>query len=1045
MSYNIGPKIGIDGEREFRSDIKKINDTYKALEAETKAVTAAFDAQGDEQGKLRAVSQQLLKQIDQQQKKMALLEDAVAKASSKFGENSLEATRLRGALFDTQATLTRLEAEFEDTSTRLKQTGESMEDFEEATVDAGYAAIDFGDILKANLISDLILDGLREMTGLVKDFAVGSIESAAEVQAATAQFEQTFKGIETAAGDALEGISDDTNIASTRMQGSFTKIYAFAKTAGAGSSEALNIASRAMLAAADNAAYYDKSIADATEQLQSFLKGNYENDAALGIAATETTRNTKANELYAKSFKELSEAQKVDVLLAMVEAGNAASGAIGQAARESDNWENVTGELAEVMRLLQAEAGKPALKKLVPIIKDITAAGYELIDDIDWDGFGDTVERIADGVIDYGPGIVRVIASVAAGIAAFKVTQKVGQFVSLAQSFISIGTAAQTAGAAVAASGAIAAATPWGLVATVIGGAVTAVTLIAANASAAESDLEKATKKLVETMEEADSAFESTKSDIEGTSYAAAYYVSRLRELEDAGLDTAVAHKEYEQVVEQLNELIPDLNLEIDEQTGLLKIDTAAVEANVEAWKRNATAKALQDKYSDILKAQGEASAELYDAEARLIALREIRGAQEATLAEMSARLQKLSDALAENQQKLASAETLTAEEAEKLSQEWDTLDEQYMTTIDELATLSGELQDTKDAEKDLTKEIAEAREVVNSFEDSLAGVQGALDLFSQQSAEATDQTERLTDAQLQVQKALDNLEMEYAEAQTAARKSIDAQIGMFEELSMQSDWSAEKILKNWESQRLAFDNYAANLQKAVDMGLDKALVQQLSDGSVESMQILDALVKDIDGNVDEINAAFARTEESRNHVSKSLAGVQTEYESRLASIISSSVSAGKDIAAGLTQGVTQNENSFISAMGAMGMKGLNTFRYTYAMKSPSRVMIAEGKNIDAGAAIGVERNMALFERSMVSMAEAGYDAFLAQRLERASAYPEMVNTSSTVNTKSTSHNYGGISIVINQQPGESAEDLAYQIMDIMRNEVSSKEASING
>ena len=81
MSYNIGPKIGIEGEAEFRKSIRQINDTYKTLEAETKAVTAAFDAQGDEQGKLKAASQQLIKQIYEQQKKMNLLEDAVAKAS----------------------------------------------------------------------------------------------------------------------------------------------------------------------------------------------------------------------------------------------------------------------------------------------------------------------------------------------------------------------------------------------------------------------------------------------------------------------------------------------------------------------------------------------------------------------------------------------------------------------------------------------------------------------------------------------------------------------------------------------------------------------------------------------------------------------------------------------------------------------------------------------------------------------------------------------------------------------------------------------------
>lgn len=53
----------------------------------------------------------------------------------------------------------------------------------------------------------------------------------------------------------------------------------------------------------------------------------------------------------------------------MVEAGNAASGALGQAARESDSWENVTGELNEAQRQLQATLGKPVMQEIIPVIQ----------------------------------------------------------------------------------------------------------------------------------------------------------------------------------------------------------------------------------------------------------------------------------------------------------------------------------------------------------------------------------------------------------------------------------------------------------------------------------------------------------------------------------------------------------------------------------------------------------------------------------------------------------------------------------------------------
>ncbi|WP_105145177.1 phage tail tape measure protein, partial [Streptococcus suis] len=113
------------------------------------------------------------------------------------------------------------------------------------------------------------------------------------------------------------------------------------------------------------------SIEEVTENLQSFLKGNYENDAALGISATETTRNTAANKLYGKSFNELSEAQKQLTLLQMVEDGNELSGALGQAARESDGLENVLGNLRQSGTNALAAIGQPILEMLIPVFQSL--------------------------------------------------------------------------------------------------------------------------------------------------------------------------------------------------------------------------------------------------------------------------------------------------------------------------------------------------------------------------------------------------------------------------------------------------------------------------------------------------------------------------------------------------------------------------------------------------------------------------------------------------------------------------------------------------
>lgn len=197
-------------------------------------------------------------------------------------------------------------------------------------------------------------------------------QAAADVEALQSQFSQVFGEIESDASDHLESIADDTGVLVNRMKGSFVQIAAFSKTTGATQEEALNLADRGMKAVADSAAFYDRSLESATESLQSFLKGNYENDAALGLSCTETTRNAAANELYGKSFKDLSEYQKQLTLLKMVEDANKASGALGQAARESDTWTNQLGNLKQSLIDLKAATGGTFLKPAVSALKLLT-------------------------------------------------------------------------------------------------------------------------------------------------------------------------------------------------------------------------------------------------------------------------------------------------------------------------------------------------------------------------------------------------------------------------------------------------------------------------------------------------------------------------------------------------------------------------------------------------------------------------------------------------------------------------------------------------
>ena len=205
-------------------------------------------------------------------------------------------------------------------------------------------------------------------------FGKKALETAASVNAANSAMSQTFGELEGAASATITRVADESGILETRLKSTATGIYAFAKTSGMDSASALGMMEEALQVAADSAAYYDRSLEDTSETLKSFLKGNYANDAALGLSATEYTRNAAAMKLYGKSFQNLSEAQKQLTLLQMVKDANDLSGAAGQAAREADGWENVIGNLKEAWKQLIAVIGQPVLKLAIPVVQSMTAA-----------------------------------------------------------------------------------------------------------------------------------------------------------------------------------------------------------------------------------------------------------------------------------------------------------------------------------------------------------------------------------------------------------------------------------------------------------------------------------------------------------------------------------------------------------------------------------------------------------------------------------------------------------------------------------------------
>lgn len=127
MPVNIGPRIGIEGEAEYRKTIQNIIQQQKTLKSEMQSMASAWDKDTTEQKKNAQQRENLSKQVQTQKDRLAELENMMEKSAEKYGENSTETLKWKQAVNEATTELNRLETELKNIPNGLQQMGDDME------------------------------------------------------------------------------------------------------------------------------------------------------------------------------------------------------------------------------------------------------------------------------------------------------------------------------------------------------------------------------------------------------------------------------------------------------------------------------------------------------------------------------------------------------------------------------------------------------------------------------------------------------------------------------------------------------------------------------------------------------------------------------------------------------------------------------------------------------------------------------------------------------------------------------------------------------
>lgn len=276
MAVNIGPKIGVDGEAEYRRQINQIIQQSKTLESQMKLVASQFTAATTAEERNAKTASVLSKQIDVQRERVKLLAEQTGKAAAKYGESDVKTQKWQQALNEAAATLNKMQSELRNASSGVEELGDGMREGSEK-------ALSFGDVLKANLASEFIVSGIKAMASAIKEAASALAELGKQSIMGFAEQEQLIGGVDTLFKESSAQVQQYANeayktagLSANEYMETVTSFSAsLLQSMGGDTQAAAEKANRAITDMSDNANKMGTDMASIQNAYQGFAKQNY--------------------------------------------------------------------------------------------------------------------------------------------------------------------------------------------------------------------------------------------------------------------------------------------------------------------------------------------------------------------------------------------------------------------------------------------------------------------------------------------------------------------------------------------------------------------------------------------------------------------------------------------------------------------------------------------------------------------------------------------------------------------------------------------------
>ena len=291
MSSSFGGTVKLTGESEYRKALKDITNNLKVMSSEIKLTASEFSKSDDAVENSKNKSKNLNKQIDQQVQTILGLQEGLKLARTEYGDNSRAVANWQSKLNLAKADLNKLNSELEENEKSLNDTEDNFDD-------AGNSALKFGDILKANVLGNVITGGLKKLASAVKEVGSAILNVGKQALNSYADYEQLVGGVETLFKDNASTVENYANnayktagLSANEYMNTVTSFSAsLLQSLNGDTAKSAQVADMAITDMSDNANKMGTDMSMIQNAYQGFAKQNYTmlDNLKLGYGGTKS-------------------------------------------------------------------------------------------------------------------------------------------------------------------------------------------------------------------------------------------------------------------------------------------------------------------------------------------------------------------------------------------------------------------------------------------------------------------------------------------------------------------------------------------------------------------------------------------------------------------------------------------------------------------------------------------------------------------------------------------------------------------------------------